>query len=499
MLCAGFRVTCGVLSVKMSHIVTGFVAFILCASTAWAADQPVDPVGHRALPTDIKQWEGDFDGMIERRVVRVLAPYSRSLYFNDRGRESGISADFVREFERYINQKYAKKLGRRPITVFIVPTTRDKLLQNVANGFGDIAVGNLTATEERKKTVDFFVPPDQFSMNEVVVTGPKSPQINTADDLSGDTVHVRKSSSYYASLTALNDRLKAQGKPVVKLVLVPDSLEDEDMMEMLEIGLLRAIVVDDWKAKMWAQVLKKIKVNEGAVVSSGGNIGWALRKNSPKLREIIAEFYEKSVQKRNPTASRLAQYYRRVKRLKDPTASAEYKRFSATIEIFKKYGKQYNFDPLMLAAQGYQESGLNQQAKSPVGAIGIMQIMPATGADLKVNIHVAEDNIRGGTKYMDILMTQYFKEAKFSEVDRTLFAFAAYNAGPGNIARMRREAEKRGLDQDVWFNNVEIVTAEKIGIETTTYVRNIFKYYVSYRLLLESQEELKKAREAVRH
>ena len=100
----------------------------------------------------------DFDGLVERRVVRVVVPHSRTLYFNDKGHERGISADFVRDFERYINQKYKKKLGKRPITVIIRPTTRDVLLTNVAEGLADIAVGNLTVTEERLKLVDLVAP-----------------------------------------------------------------------------------------------------------------------------------------------------------------------------------------------------------------------------------------------------------------------------------------------------------------------------------------------------
>jgi membrane-bound lytic murein transglycosylase MltF len=152
----------------------------------------------------------------------------------------------------------------------------------------------------------------------------------------------------------------------------------------------------------------------------------------------------------------------------------------------------------MLAAQGYQESTLDQNKKSAAGAIGVMQLMPATGQALKVgDIRVTESNVHGGAKYMDQLMTQYFKDAKFDEQNRTLFAFASYNAGPGNISRMRNEAEKRGLDPDKWFNNVEIVTAEKIGIETTTYVRNIFKYYVSYRLTQDADARAGKLKESI--
>ena len=226
--------------------------------------------------------------------------------------------------------------------------------------------------------------------------------------------------------------------------------------------------------------------------------GWAIRKGSPKLQEAILDFYKNHLKKQGVSACRMKQHMARVRQFKNNAADADVKRFRETIELFRKYGGQYNFDPIMLAAQGYQESQLDQSARSHVGAVGVMQLMPATGAELKVgDITVTESNIHAGTKYMDQLMGKYFPDAKFSGNNRPLFAFASYNAGPGNISKMRKEAVKRGLDPDQWFNNVEIVTAQKIGMETTTYVRNIFKYYVSYRLQLEAMEAAGKAREQV--
>ena len=452
----------------------------------------------RQLDLSNKPWTGDFDQMLERRMIRVLAPYSRSLYFNDKGRERGISADTVRDFERWINRKYATTLGKRPLTIYIIPTTRDKLLPEIVKGMGDVAIGNLTVTEERLKVADFVSPEGSRSMKELVVTGPQSPAIASVDDLSGKTVHVRKMSSYYESLEALNVRFKKEGKPAVKLVLVPDALEDEDMMEMLNAGLLELIVVDDWKARMWAQILPKLKVNEQAAVREGGRVGVAFRKGSPKLEAEMLDFYRSHIKKQGLAGYRMKQYMSRVKQIKNSTGTSEWKRFEQTLALFEKYGQKYNFDPLMLAAQGYQESQLNQDAKSPVGAIGVMQVMPATGQELKVgDINVIEPNIHAGAKYMDQLMTKYFSDANFTENNRTLFAFASYNCGPGNISKMRKEAEKQGLDPNKWFNNVEIVTAQKIGMETTTYVRNIYKYYVAYKLLLEAQEVQRKAREQV--
>ncbi|PVX79951.1 membrane-bound lytic murein transglycosylase MltF [Paraburkholderia unamae] len=441
-----------------------------------------------------KPWRGDFDAMLDRRVIRVLVPYSRTLYFNDRGHERGLTADFVRDFERFINKTYADRLGKRPITVVMIPTTRDRLLPGLVAGAGDIAAGNLTITPDRQKVVDFVSAHALKPTRELVLTGPRSPALSTLDDLSGKTVHVRRSSSYYESLSALNARFQKAGKPPMRLVLLPDALEDEDAMEMLNVGLLQILVVDDWKARMWAQILPQIKVHEDIAVREGGRVGWAIRKQSPQLQAVVSNFYDNFIRKQSVAEVRLKQYMQGIKQIHNNTESAELARFKATVAFFDKYGHQYGFDPLMLAAQGFQESQLNQDAKSRVGAVGIMQLMPATGKELKVgDIKVAQSNIHAGAKYLDQLMTRYFQDAHFSEVNRPLFAFASYNAGPGTIAKMRKLAAERGLNPDVWFNNVEIVVAEKVGMETTTYVRNIFKYYASYRLLQQAQAQRARA------
>ncbi|HSJ40525.1 MAG TPA: transglycosylase SLT domain-containing protein, partial [Xanthobacteraceae bacterium] len=314
----------------------------------------------------------------------------------------------------------------------------------------------------------------------------------------GKRVHVRKASSYFESLEEQNKRLEAAGKSPIQLIAVSDSLEDEDLMEMLNVGLVELLVVDDWKARMWAPVLPRVTVRSDLVLRSDAKTGWAVRKDSPKLAAEIDDFFKNWAIKQGVAAYRMNTYMKRIKALKDPTASAETKRFQNTLALFEKYGARYRFDPLLLAAQGYQESQLNQQARSQVGAIGIMQLMPATGADMKVgDITLAEANIHAGTKYMDQLMSKYFPNANFSEGNRPLFAFASYNCGPGNVATARREAARRGLDPDKWFNNVEIVIAERIGAETTTYVRNIYKYYVAYRLMLDAQEEAARARRLI--
>ena len=458
---------------------------------------PANPKA-RGLELTQKLFTGDFDQMLKRRMIRVLVPYSRTLYFNDKGHERGVTAELVREFERYLNKKYKEKLGKRPLTVYIYPTTRDKLLPYLVQGAGDISGGNLTATPERLKTVDFVTATALKPVSEFVVTGPGAPEIASFDDLAGKTVHVRKASSYYERLKGLNERFRTEGKTPVTLELVPDALEDEDLLEMVNAGLVKIVVVDDWKARAWARVLPKIQVHEDVAFETGDRLGWAHRKNSPRLHAVLEDYYRTVVRKQGVIEQVAARFQRRIKQIANNTGGAEWKRFEDTIALFRRYGAKYSFDPLMLAAQGFQESGLNQEVRSPAGAIGIMQIMPKTGRALQVgDIRIAEANIHAGAKYMDHLMATYFSDANFDDRERPLFAFASYNCGPGNVARMRKEAARRGLDPNQWFNNVEVVVAQKIGIETPTYVRNIYKYYVAYTLQLAAVEAQQKARQQV--
>jgi membrane-bound lytic murein transglycosylase MltF len=467
------------------------------AQTA-APPAPESTPAPRQLNLEARPWLGDFDAILERRMLRVLIPYSRTLFFIDKGQERGITAELARDLERYINQKYKQQLGKRPLTVYLIPTTRDKLFLELREGRGDIAAGNLTVTPKRLEQVDFVAPEDLRVVKEVVVTGPKSPELATLDDLSGQTIHVRSATSYHESVLALNERLAAAGKAPVTIASLPNGIEDEDKLEMLNAGLLQLVVVDDWKARMWAQVLPAIRVREDLVLRDDGRTGVAIRKGSPKLAEALDDFYRSWAKKQGVIAYRNAKYHKNIEQITNNTGTSEWKRFEETLALFQEYGPKYGFDPVMLAAQGYQESQLRQDARSHVGAIGVMQIMPATGRELKVgDIRRIAPNVHGGAKYMDQLMTRYFKDAKFSDTNRALFAFASYNAGPGNISKMRKQATERGLDPDKWFNNVEVVTAEKIGLETTTYVRNIYKYYTAYKLVLRASAEQQEARGAL--
>ena len=464
----------------------------MIAVLAQAAPAKPAPAKPDRPPVVEKTWTGDLEGMIKRRAIRVLVPYSRTHYFIDKGVQRGLAYEMGKKFEDELNLKL--KTGNLRVHVVFIPVSRDQLLPDLVAGKGDIAAASLTITPEREKLVDFGTPTFK-DVSEIVVTGPRSPAIASVDDLSGQEVFVRASSSYHASLVALNARFRSQGKKEAVLKPAPETLEDEDLLEMVNAGLVKAIVVDDYNAKFWKEVFPQIVLHPEAAVRTGGQIAPAFRKDSPKLRaemDAFAAKYPAGSAFRNILMRR---YLQSTKYAKSATADADMKRFLAVVDLFRRYGDQYEMDWLLMMAQGYQESGLDHSVKSPVGAIGVMQVMPATGKDMKVgDIQQMDPNIHAGVKYMRWVIDQYYKDEPMDPLNKGLFAFASYNAGPGRLRQLRAEAKRRGLDPNVWFNNVERVASEKIGRETVQYVSNIYKYYVAYKLTMEELEEKRKAK-----
>ncbi len=427
------------------------------------------------------KWTGDLDGMTERRMIRVLTVYSKTVYFVDKGTERGLTHDALKVFEDELNKKLNTKRFR--VNVVFVPVSRDELLPALTEGRGDLAAANLTITPERLREVD-FTDPVYSGVSEIVITGPHSPRIATLDDLAGKDIFVRKSSSYYESLTKLNDTFKREHKQAITLTPAPEVLEDEDLLEMLNAGLVQILVVDSHKAKFWGQVFPELTLHTDLAVRSRGEIGYAVRKTSPKLKAALNEFIKKTGEHSAVGREIFRRYLQSTRYVQNATADAELKKFHEVIAYFRKYGDRYSLDWLLLAAQGYQESRLDQSVKSHVGAIGVMQVMPATGRAMSVgDITEVDPNIHAGVKYVRFMVDQYYKNEPMDDLNKGLFAFAAYNAGPGRVASLRKEAARRGLDPNVWFNNVERVAAEIIGRETVTYVSNIYKYYVAYTLV----------------
>ncbi|HEY7465471.1 MAG TPA: transporter substrate-binding domain-containing protein, partial [Dehalococcoidia bacterium] len=201
----------------MRRIAICALPFLMCSGAAAVhaqtpAQAPAKPPAQApakesvALPKPLatKPWSGDLDGMIKRRVIRVLVPYSKTYYFVDRAVQRGITYEVTRLFESDLNKKL--KTGHLRVNVVCIPTARDQMIPALLEGRGDIAAGNLTITPERLKKIDFTYPTYR-NAKEIVVSGPGAEPIATADDLSGKEVYLRKSSSYYESVETLNAEL----------------------------------------------------------------------------------------------------------------------------------------------------------------------------------------------------------------------------------------------------------------------------------------------------
>jgi membrane-bound lytic murein transglycosylase MltF len=441
-----------------------------------------------------RSWTGDLDGMVDRRLIRVLLVPNRTNYFLDGAVQRGVTYDAMVEFEKFVNKRLGRT-KRNKVYLVILPVTRDLLMPALLSGLGDIVAANLTITDERRRVVDFSKP-FLSDVRELVVSGPATPAISSLDDLSGREIWVRPTSSFRDSLVRLNMRLGSEGKNPIVIRAADEHLETEDLLEMVNAGILGITIADSHIAEFWAQVFGGITVHDDLAVRNGGKIAWMFRKDSPKLAQEINAFaaeFKKGTFMGNVLFTR---YLQNTKWVRNAASKKDLKRFDETVNFFKEYSEQYDFDYLMMVAQGFQESRLDQRVRSPAGAVGIMQLLPSTAAEPAVgikNIEKAEPNVHAGIKYMRWIVDTYFADEDLDELQQTLFAFASYNAGPNRIRRLRRQAKARGLDPDIWFDNVEVIAAEQIGRETLQYVSNIYKYYLAYTLVAEQRARREQA------
>ncbi len=443
----------------------------------------------------VEPWTGDLDTMVEKRRIRVLTVYNPGRYYIDQGQEKGLTYEWFKMFETFVNQELKK--GHVKVHVVFIPMARDELFPALLAGHGDIVAAGLTITPERAEQVTFS-DPATGSISEILVTGPKAPKIEEIEDLAGQDMYVRASSSYRSSLEALNERFVQQGLEPIVIIDALEQLEDQDILEMVNAGLIPWAVVDSYKTLVWKNVFKNLEAREDIVFRSGGRIGYAMRKGSPQLTQMLNEFLKNHKQGTLQGNILINRYLKDFDWAESALSETAYKRFDSVVHIFQKFGTQYGIDYLMVAAQGYQESRLDQNARSAAGAIGIMQLLPSTAADSNVgipDITQAEPNIHAGIKYLDFIRKRYFSDEGMDIFNQTMFAFAAYNAGPARVRQLREKAAAKGYDPNIWFDNVELIAAREIGRETVQYVANILKYYIAYSLSLQQQARKQEARD----
>jgi membrane-bound lytic murein transglycosylase MltF len=434
-----------------------------------------------------EKFTGDLDAMIKRRVIRILMASDRTNLFFDGAQVRGIMAEVFAAFEADLNKRH--KTGKTPVNLVFLPVDRDRVIEALAEGRGDILGRPAAITDEWKKYADFSDPVRE-NVSYVVVTGPNSPPVTRLEDLSGKEVYIHKLSAFYLAIQKLNVRFKTEGRPLVIVKEADPNLAEEDILEMLNAGLIGITVARDVYADFWARVYTGIHPRKDILVASGESTGFAVRKSAPQLLTALNEFVKDHRVGTSFGNTVMNRYLKDTKWVKNSVDEGELKKFSQMVNLFQRYGEEYSLPYLLVAAQAYQESGLNQDAKSSVGAVGVMQIKPETAAGNPINIHdihTVDRNIQAGVKYFRFMMDRYFKDEPMDVDTKALFTLASYNAGPARIASLRRKAEAEGLDPNRWFNNVELIASREIGRETVQYVSNIYKYYLAYVMVTEQR------------
>jgi membrane-bound lytic murein transglycosylase MltF len=438
-----------------------------------------------SLPLTFERHVGDLEGMNKRHAIRVLVVPSHSGFFYDLGQPHGIFYEAFNEFQQYVNRRF--RTDSVKITVTFIPVRPDQLENALLEGVGDVIGYGVMVTPEREKEV-LFTTPIESNVKEVIVTGPKAKPATSLQDLSGKAVFVNPLTDYYATLQRLNAELQHSGKPPILVKAADKNLTDEDLLEMVSAGLIPATATINVRADFWSKVLPQLTLNPAIVLKEDGQLAFVTRKDSPQLKQLLDEFVRERQVGTSFGNTLVRRYLENTKWVKDATSSEEMEKFHAYVRYFQKYAGEYGFDYLMLIAQGYQESLLNQNQRNPSGAVGIMQVIPKYAAAPPIDIHdvnIAQNNIEAGAKMLHNIAETYFNDPHLDQTNKTLMVFASYNAGPTRVARLRKKAASEGLDPNVWFGNVELVASRDIGQQTVQYVSNIYKYYVAYKLTLE--------------
>jgi len=440
-----------------------------------------------SLETKMKvPFTGDLEDLKRRRLIRVLVPPSQTFFFVDKGQMQGIWAEVARDFEKWVNNR-EKTSGRNAIAIAMIPTPRDQILSAVQEGRGDIAMANLTITEARQEIVDFGKPV-YSGVQELLITSSDTNPLTSVRNLGGMEIHVRRSSSYFESLTALSELPELSQNPI-EIVEVDETIEDEELLEMVNAAMIPATIIDSHKFDFWRQLFGDLVAHTDLLLRENANIAWAVRKNNPDLKALIDDYmdqYRKGTLLGNILFKR---YLENVEWIKRVEKSQTRESLDKLEPLIRRYSEQYQIDWLIVAALAFQESRFDQNARNPSGATGVMQIKPSTSSDPNVgikNINELENNVHAGIKYLRFIADRYFGDPEVDDYNRILMALASYNAGPNGIARVR----KKSSNPNIWFEALEDDVASSIGMEPVRYVSNILRYYVLFKgLVRPSQPE----------
>lgn len=425
----------------------------------------------------------DLAAIRERGVLRVLTRNNAQSYFVWRGEPMG--------FDYELAKRLAERLGVKP--KIIVPERWENLIPELRQGNGDLIAASMTVTPSREEQVLFADPYKEI--HQIVVWAEGTEPLNSALDLAGRTVHVRRSSAYYPSLLKLNERLDKEGLDKAQIHLVPEEQETEEILEAIARGDLTYTIADENLALVNRTYLPNLEIGP-PITEKPTPLAWAVNPNASRLAAEINAFL--SELKRGPIFNVIYRRYydqpRTHARRKQDDLFAQSGQISPWDEIFQRAAEKYGFDWRLLAAQAYQESRFQPDARSFAGALGVLQIMPRTARALGIENPIdPAQSIMGGARYLARL------QKRFAEISdstaRLKFALASYNCGFTHVRNARKLAKRLKLSPDRWEENVAAALhklssgryARKQGFsyvrasEPIRYVREIFQTYWAYR------------------
>jgi membrane-bound lytic murein transglycosylase MltF len=352
------------------------------------------------LPTNFERHTGDLDEMEKRRNIRALVILNPIGFFYQKGIPKGAIYEALQEFQKFTNQKL--NTGPLQVQVTPLPVRIDQVEAYLTAGVGDFVANGIAVTPDRANRVAFSVPL-QTDSTQIVLTGPAYGTVSTLEGLGGKEVYVNPLTTYFENLGKVNDSLQKAGKAPILIKTADKNLTDDDLIQMVGAGLIPATVTTQVRANLWSQVFKNLKPHPELAIASNVQLAWVMRKNNPQLKQLVDEFVAGHAVGTSSGNTLLRRYLQNTKWVKNSTTKEEMQKFLVTVKLFQKYAAEYDFDYLMLAAQGYQESMLNQEMRSPRGAVGIMQVLPKYAAARPIGISdvaSTEGNIHAGAKML---------------------------------------------------------------------------------------------------
>jgi membrane-bound lytic murein transglycosylase F len=432
------------------------------------------------------QRSGDLDKIRERGYIRVLTRNNPACYFIHRGELMGFEYELVKQF--------AKQEGLD--VVMIVPPRWTDLKQWMLEGRGDMIAACITVSEEREKSKELCFGHPYGNVQEIIVTRKSDDKLKSLGDLDGRTIHVRKTSNYWASL----QKLKKESGINFKIKAAPETMETREILHRVESG--------DFDLTMADSGFLDIEINTGRTLRSAlmfkksYNYGWVVSRENTELKTAVDRFFAKQIGSSDYNYI-YGKYFRKssvVDEFQDTVRSLDKAEISPYDDLIKDSAIKYDFHWCLIASLMYQESRFEPDAKSWSGARGLMQLMPATAGELGLNERNITDpakNIDAGVKYLGKQRKRVPDEV--DDFNRLCFALASYNGGYGHLIDARALAGKLGRDPNLWVENVDYAYSllstpkyadrSKYGYcrsdEITGYVRKIMSRYFEYKSEIE--------------